>query len=51
MRGVVGLLLDGEPPAGLTGLHRVRRTRRYSKGPHPPRVGDLSYTERVIFGP
>ncbi|MGI3902135.1 MAG: hypothetical protein ACRYGP_15620 [Janthinobacterium lividum] len=51
LRGFVGLILDGEPSAGLRGLHRVRRARRYVKGPHPPRVGDLSYTERVIFGP
>ncbi len=51
LRGFVGLVLDGEPPADLKGLHRVRRARRYVKGPHPPRVGDFSYTERVIFGP
>lgn len=24
---------------------------KFFKGPHPPRLGDLSYTERVMFGP
>ncbi len=51
-RGVVGLLVDGDPSdPGLVALRRFRRGRKYVKGPHPPRLGDLSYTERVIFGP
>ena len=51
-RGTVALLVDGDPPPpGLVPLRRFRRGRKYVKGPHPPRLGDLSYTERVIFGP
>ena len=50
-RGMVGLVLDGEAPEGLALVRRVRGGRKYFRGPHPPRIGDLSYTERVIFGP
>ncbi len=51
-RGVIGLVVDGGPlPGGPPVLGRRRAVRKYCKGPHPPRLGDLSYTERVIFGP
>ena len=50
-RGAVGLLLDGDLPEGLAGRSRIRRGRKYARGPHPPRIGDLSYTELVLFGP
>lgn len=50
-RGVVGIVMDGPPePGGPPLLRHVRRGRRYFRGPSPPRLGDLSYTERVIFG-
>ena len=49
--GAVGLLVDGEVPGGLVGRRRIRRGRKYAHGPHPPRLGDLAYTEIVIFGP
>lgn len=61
-RGALGVMVDddgrgephGEPygePGGPPVLRRFRRGRKYAKGPHVPRLGDLSYTERVIFGP
>lgn len=51
-RGFLGVMLDGDvAPGGLPVLRRFRRGRRYAKGPDAPRLGDLSYTERVIFGP
>ena len=51
LRGGVGLLLDGDVPAGLVGRASIRRGRKYARGPRPPRIGDLSYTELVVFGP
>ena len=50
-RGAFGLLVDGGLPPGCVGRHHIRRNRKYARGPHPPRVGDLSYTELVLFGP
>ena len=51
-RGSIGVLVDGAPPPGGPPiLHRRARGRAYFKGPHAPRLGDLSYTERVMFGP
>ena len=50
-RGAVGLLVDGDLPPGLVGRTRIRHGRRYARGPNPPRVGDLGYSEIVIFGP
>lgn len=50
-RGAVALLVDGDLPAGAVGRRRVRHNRKYARGPNPPRVGDLSYTELVLFGP
>ena len=51
-RGALGVVLDGEPPpGGPPVLRRFARGRKYFKGPNPPRLGDLAYTERVIFGP
>lgn len=50
-RGMVGLLVDGDLPAGLPGWQGIRRRRRYVRGPRPPRLGDLAYTELALFGP
>jgi hypothetical protein len=50
-RGAPGLVMDAPPePGGPPLLRHVRRGRRYFRGPNPPRLGDLSYTERAIFG-
>lgn len=50
-RGGLGIVMDGPPePGGPPVLRRSPRGRRYFRGPHRPRLGDLSYTERVIFG-
>jgi hypothetical protein len=51
-RGKVSVILDANGPvAGLAGLYTEARGRKYFKGPHPPRLGDLSDTELVIYGP
>ena len=50
-RGFPGVVLDADMPlAGLVTLRRFGRTRKYFRGPHRPRIGDLAYTEQVIFG-
>ena len=50
-RGAVGLVMDAPPePGGPPLLRHLSRGRRYFRGPNPPRLGDLAYTERVIFG-
>jgi hypothetical protein len=41
---------DGRIP-GLFGLYTEARGRKYFKGPHMPRLGDLTDTELVIYGP
>jgi hypothetical protein len=38
------------PMAGLAGKYFAERAPKYFKGPTPPRLGDLSYTELVLFG-
>ena len=51
-RGMIGILLEAASPLprGAPVLRRLPRTAKFYRGPHPPRIGDLSYTERVIFG-
>jgi hypothetical protein len=51
-RGRIGLVVEsGVPmPIGAPVLRRLPRSAKFFRGPHPPRLGDLSYTERVIFG-
>ena len=51
-RGKVAIICDanGRIP-GLVGLYTETRGRKYFKGPRPPRLGDLSDTELVIYGP
>jgi hypothetical protein len=47
-RGRMGFLIDGKQP-GLS--HYVEgKEPRYFKGPYQPILGDLAYTEKVIFG-
>ncbi len=51
-RGVIGIVTDAAMPRppGAPVLLRLPRTAKFYRGPNPPRLGDLSYTERVIFG-
>ncbi len=59
--GTIGryLLLRGKPiivvdangaVAGLPGIYSEARGRKYFKGPHQPRLGDLADTELAIYG-
>jgi hypothetical protein len=47
-----GFLIDGDRPSSLFGVsHYIEgKERRYYKGPWRPTLGDLAYTEKVIFG-
>ena len=50
-RGFPGVVLDADMPlAGLMAFRGLGSARKYFRGPHRPRIGDLAYTERVIFG-
>jgi hypothetical protein len=50
-RGILFVAVDANGPIeGLTGMFHTRR-RKYFKGPAPPRLGDLAFTEMAIFGP
>jgi hypothetical protein len=50
--GKISVLLDsnGAIP-GLLGLYSQARGRKYFKGPHQPRLADLTDTELVLYGP
>ena len=49
--GKISVIVDSNDP--IPGLHGVytERGRKYSKGPNRPRLGDLTDTELVLFGP
>ena len=50
-RGTVSVLLDVKSARPrLPGLYSEKLGRKYFKGPNPPRPGDLSYSEFVVFG-
>jgi hypothetical protein len=50
--GKVSVLLDSnEAVPGLIGLYTEKRGRKYFKGPHRPRLADLTDTELVLYGP
>ncbi|MBV9393878.1 MAG: hypothetical protein JOZ84_05645 [Methylobacteriaceae bacterium] len=50
-RGMPAVVLDNDPRAReLTGFPIERKRRYYVRGPHPPRSGDLAYTETIFFG-
>jgi hypothetical protein len=50
-RGSPIVILDANGPiAGLKGVYSEARGRKYFKGPHQPRLGDLADTELAIFG-
>ncbi|HVW75745.1 MAG TPA: hypothetical protein VHC39_19060 [Rhizomicrobium sp.] len=48
-RGSMGFLIDGDME-GLLSHYVEGKEPRYFKGPHRPVLGDLAYTEKVIFG-
>jgi hypothetical protein len=51
-RGMPFVALDANGPVeGLIGVYRASRGRKYYRGPEAPRLGDLAYTELVLFGP
>jgi hypothetical protein len=46
------VVLDADGPiAGLVGRYFEGRAPKYFRGPGPVRLGDLAYTELVLFGP
>jgi hypothetical protein len=48
--GSPGVQLDANALIpGLPGWFTDKRGRKYSKGPYPPRLGDLSFTETAFF--
>jgi hypothetical protein len=50
-RGMPGVVVDNDPRVQeLTGFPIERTRRYYVRGPHPPRSGDLAYTETIFFG-
>jgi hypothetical protein len=51
-QGKIAVIFDanGDVP-GVTGFYTEKRGRKYCKGPHRPRLADLSDTELVIYGP
>jgi hypothetical protein len=50
--GKIAVILDanGRVP-GLIGIYTEARGRKYFKGPHRPRLADLTDTELVLYGP
>jgi hypothetical protein len=50
--GKISVVLDanGRIPE-LAGIYTEARGRKYFKGPHPPRLADLTDTELVLYGP
>jgi hypothetical protein len=50
-RGMPIIIADANGPmAALPGIYTEARGRKYFKGPHQPRLGDLADTELAIFG-
>jgi hypothetical protein len=48
----IAIILDANGPVpGLTGIYTSWRGRKYFKGPHRPRLADLTDTELVLYGP
>jgi hypothetical protein len=48
-RGRIGFLIDGDMPGTLS-HYAEGKEPRYFKGPYRPVLGDLAYTEKVLFG-
>jgi hypothetical protein len=50
-RGVLLAIMDANAPvAGLAGFYMNGHRPKYFKGPKPPRLGDLAYTEYAMMG-
>jgi hypothetical protein len=50
--GKLSVILDPNGPVpGLVGIFSRARGRKYFKGPHRPRLADLTDTELVLYGP
>lgn len=50
-RGLPFVIVDANGQiAGLPGAYVARASPKYFRGPHKPRLGDLSYTEAALFG-
>jgi hypothetical protein len=50
LRGAALVRLDADGPSRrLYGWYSDRRGRKYARGPHPPRLGDLAFTEAALF--
>jgi hypothetical protein len=50
--GKISVILDSNGPVpGLVGVYSSARGRKYFKGPHRPRLADLTDTELVLYGP
>jgi hypothetical protein len=51
MRGIPSIVVDSDPRVReLTGMPIERARRYYARGTHPPRNGDIAYTEIVFLG-
>ena len=51
-RGICLVVIDANGPVGgLIGTFRGSRGPKYYRGPEAPRLGDLAFTEAVLFGP
>lgn len=48
-RGSLGFVIDGDME-GLLSHYSEGKEPRYFKGPYRPILGDLAYTEKVVFG-
>jgi hypothetical protein len=50
--GKLSVIVDSNGPVpGLVGIFSRARGRKYFKGPHRPRLADLTDTELVLYGP
>jgi hypothetical protein len=48
----LSVIVDANGPVpGLVGIFSRARGRKYFKGPHRPRLADLTDTELVLYGP
>lgn len=51
-QGKISVFFDANGPVeGVAGFYTEKRGRKYYKGPHRPRLADLSDTELVLYGP
>ena len=51
-QGKISVFFDANGPIeGVAGFYTEKRGRKYCKGPHRPRLADLSDTELVLYGP